>query len=368
MPNQTRIVYYVTSHGYGHMNRAASVIDSLPRSVHVVVKTAHDLIERFQQSINRVAEFAEGVFDSGAVHPAGESSLMDGAASLSRYQEIHEAGRSRLDAEVAYLRAGQFSAVVSDIAPLPLRAARLARIPGVLVANFTWCDIFAPYVRDGLTEYREMLEEMRREYDEATVVLRAQPALEIRSAAPVRDVGLIARRGRRRRRELRKELGVRDRVPLVYMYVGRYGQDDMEWQNLHRLTDFDFVSYHSVPGQSAHWHVVDPGAWSPADLAASVDVMVAKAGYGTVTDAMVSRTPLIFPPRFGFVEHRVLAAALRRWGGGLPISTRDFKSLGLRGAIERIARRRAPVAPWSSHGAAQCARQIVRVMRNNARY
>jgi hypothetical protein len=339
----------------------------LPAPIRVVVKTARDLIDRFRRSLLRPVEFVEGVSDSGAVHPPGESSLVDPKATLETYRRIHAAGRSRLNAEATFLREGGFAAVVSDIASLPLRAARLAGIPGILLANFTWHDIFKSYIRGGLREYRDMLDEMQREYNEATLVLRAQPAIARETSVPVKDVGLVARRGRGRRQELRSKFGLRPRVQLVYMYVGRYGQDDMEWQNLSRLSDFDFISYHGVPDQPAHWHVVDPTQWSPADLAASVDVMVAKAGYGTVTDAMVHRTPIVFPPRFGFVEHKVLADALRRWGGGLAVGTSDFKTLNLRGAIERLLECRPRIAPWPTNGAIQSVREIMRITRMSRR-
>ena len=61
-----------------------------------------------------------------------------------------------------------------------------------------------------------------------------------------------------------------------------------------------------------------PSDWTGADLAASADAIVAKAGYGTACEAMVAGTPLIYPPRTGFAEHRALDRAFRAWGGGLP--------------------------------------------------
>jgi hypothetical protein len=393
------------------MNRAASVIAVLPSSVHVIVKTSRDLFDRFRQAIGRPIELVEGVFDCGAIHPPGESSLVDCTATLETYRRIHAAAESRLNREVTFLREGRFAVVVSDIAPLPLRAARIAGVPGILVANFTWYDIFRHYVRtsgfrpddqnqdqnptrssgdrssadrssadrssadrlaaDGSETDRwsettgsrwcEMLNQMQREYACATLVLRAQPAIVSQSLAPVRDVGLLAGKGRRRTGELRRVLRLRRAAPLVYVYVGRYGQSDMQWNNLHRLDGFEFISYHDVPAGLGHWHVVDPRDWSPSDLAASVDVMVAKAGYGTVADAMVNRTPLIFPPRHGFAEHRILASGLRRWGGGISLGTREFKTLKLRPALDRALATDPGTAPWPANGAVQVRRAILRL-------
>jgi hypothetical protein len=294
------------------------------------------------------------------VHPAGESSLVDRVATFEKYRAVHAAAASELEREATYLRNGGFAAVVSDIAPLPLRAARRAGLPGILIANFTWHDIFRPYARGDASGFRDMLRDMQLEYSDATVYLRSQPAIAGSFAAPVQDIGLVTTEGRERRGELIRVLGLGRHARLVYVYVGRYGQADMEWQNLRRLESYEFVSYHSIPEQSSHWHVVDPKIWSPGDLAASVDVMLAKAGYGTVSDAMVNRTPLIFPPRHGFAEHRILAGGLLRWGSGIPIGTRQFKTLAWRAAIERALSQRPKAAPWPTDGALRCARQITR--------
>lgn len=359
------IVYFVTSHGFGHLNRAAAVVEAIPPHVPVVVKTHRDLFARWRESVRRrPCELLEGVFDCGAVHPPGESSLVDRTATLAKYEQVHAAALERLDREVAFLRGNSIAAVVSDIAPLPLLAAKEAGIPGILVANFTWSDIFEKYVGDSSFEHRELLRQMRHEYAQASLVLRAQPAIESDVTDRVCDVGLVTRRGRNRRSELTGELDLPRDSQLVYMYVGRYGQDDMAWDTLARLSDFQFVSYHSLPVRFPHWHVLDPARWPPRDLAASVDAMVAKAGYGTVTDAMTHRTPLIFPPRVGFAEHRILAAGLRRWGGAISISTREFKQLHLRGALELACQMTPGRSPWPTDGARRCARAILRPFPN----
>jgi hypothetical protein len=360
----TRIVYYVTSHGFGHLNRAAAVVDAMPSHVSILVKTHRDLFARWRESARRPGELLEGVFDCGTVHPPGESSLVDPVATLAEYERVHAAAVERLDDEVEFLRRNSISAVVSDIAPLPLRIAREAGIPGIVVANFTWSDIFGKYVSGSSSAYREVLRQMFHEYSQAVLHLRAQPAIESHVTDSVCDVGLVTRRGRNRRSELVRELGLPRGSRLVYMYIGRYGQNDMAWGNLARLADFQFVSYHPLEVPYPHWHTLDPARWPPRDLAASVDAMVAKAGYGTVTDAITHRTPLVFPPRFGFAEHRVLAAGLRRWGGGIPISTRDFKQLQLRPALEHACELTPRPSPWPTDGARRCALSILRLSLN----
>src|SRR5208337_641413 len=45
------------------------------------------------------------------------------------------------------LRDERVAALLCDAPAVPLVAARRAGIPGLLLANFTWADIYAPYAR-----------------------------------------------------------------------------------------------------------------------------------------------------------------------------------------------------------------------------
>ncbi len=52
-----------------------------------------------------------------------------------------------VDAEAARLRDEGTAVVLCDATPVPLVAAHRAQIPGFLLANFTWAEIYAPYAR-----------------------------------------------------------------------------------------------------------------------------------------------------------------------------------------------------------------------------
>jgi hypothetical protein len=118
---------------------------------------------------------------------------------------------------------------------VPLVAARRAGVPGFLLANFTWADIYAPHTRRLGGDASRLVAEIRRAYRQATALYRTEPALKMDDVAPVVDVGMIVSPGRDRRAELRKRLGLGAGDRLVYFYVGRYGQDDLGWDRLGRL-------------------------------------------------------------------------------------------------------------------------------------
>ena len=231
-------------------------------------------------------------------------------------------------------------------------AARRAGVPGFLLANFTWADIYAPHARRlGGDAPRPASPSCAGPIARPRPLFRAEPALRMADVgARLIEVGMVVTPGRDRRDELRKRLGLAAADRLVYFYVGRYGQDDLGWERLGALGARGSTSSASTPRRSARWpnlHVVPPDEWTGADLAASADAIVAKAGYGTACEAMVAGTPMIYPPRTGFAEHRALDRALRAWGGGVPLSARAFAELRLEPLARPGLRPRSPARPRS---------------------
>jgi hypothetical protein len=364
MANRGGLAVYVTSHGFGHLNRSVAVINRVPAEIPVTIRSHPNLFNHWQERLRRPATLEPHLSDAGALNPAGDSARTDGEATLALAARVHAEALERLDEEVDRLRDGGTAAVLCDVPPLPLVAARRAGIPGFLLANFTWNQIYAPYARRLGGNALRLVKDLRRAYRSATAVFRAEPALRLVGLAPVIEVGLVVSPGQDRRGELRRQLGLAPTDKLVYFYVGRYGQENLGWERLERLKGVHFVGFHAAPGGTpANLHVVDANAWTGADLAASADAVVAKAGYGTVCEAMEAGTPLIYPPRFGFAEHRALDRALRRWGGGIPASTRAFQELRLERLLDKAFHTRPGPPPFPTDGASRVAEHLAQTCR-----
>jgi hypothetical protein len=234
------------------------------------------------------------------------------------------------------------------------------------MSNFTWADIYAPYARALGGDAQRLVRDLREAYRHATGVFRIEPALRMAWLRPAIDVGMVANHGRNRRAGLMRWLGLSSRERIVYLYIGRYGQTDLAWSQLERLASrgVHFVCYEPVPeSRPANLHVVPSPDWSGGDLIASVDVVVAKAGYATACEAMASGTPMIYPPRRGFAEFRALDRALRAWSGGIPISSRDFQELRLERALDRALQTTPGPPPFPTDGSARIARYLTALCR-----
>lgn len=361
-----RLSVYVTSHGFGHLNRTVSVLNRVPGDVPITIRCHPNLFDHWRERLRREAEFHPHVSDAGAINPPGDSAATDGLATLARAAEVHREASGRVDEFAEELRGDGSAVVLCDAPYVPLVAARRAGIPGYLLANFTWADIYAPYARRAGADALRLVAEIRAAYRHATALIRVEPALAMRWLGPQIEPGIVATKGRDRATELRKTLGLGRGEKLVYFYVGRYGQDGMGWEQVAALgaKGVHFVGFHPAPvGVIANLHVVPALDWTGADLAASADAIVAKAGYGSACEAMVAGTPLIYPPRVGFAEHRVLDRALRAWGGGLPVSRRRFDGLRVGPELDRAFAWEPGPPPFPTDGAARIAAMLTGIAR-----
>ncbi len=351
---------FVTSHGFGHLNRAVAVLNQIPATIPIAIHTDPALFAHWRERLQRPARLAPRPADFGAHNPPGDSLTTDGPTTIARAIEAHRAALGRLDDDVAGLRDAGYGAVLCDAPSSPLVAARRAGIPGFLLANFTWPDIYEEHARPLGREAIRLVADLRQEIAQATAIFRAEPALPLTGMAPLVEVGMVVTPGRDRRAELRERLGLASTDRLVYFYIGRYGQDGLGWDRLGQLGErgMHFVGFHPAPASPANFHVVPADEWTGADLAASCDVAVAKAGYGTVCEAIVAGTPLIYPPRAGFAEHAALERALAAWGGGVRVDPEDFRGLRLDEALDRALSLRPGAPPYPADGARRVARHL----------
>jgi hypothetical protein len=369
-PGGGRLVVYVTSHGFGHMHRTAAVVNRVPMDVSVSIRSHRDLFEHWRERLHRSADLDPYVSDVGAVNPPGDSTGTDGHATLKLAARFHAEAMETLDDEVRRLKQEDTGAVLCDAPAVPLVAARRAGVPGFLMANFTWADIYAPYARAVRDDSARVVADLRCAYQQAEATFRIEPALPMTWLEPKIELGMVVNQGRDRRSELRALLGLSKREKLVYLYLGRYGQCDLDWSRLERAAanGIRFLSYYPAPAGEIHnVHVIPSTGWPGGDLIASSDAIVAKAGYGTVTEAMASGTPMIYPPRRGFAEFRALDRSLRSWGGGIPISSRDFRALRLERALERALALAPGPPPFPADGAEHIARHLTVLCRPASR-
>ena len=350
------LCYYVTGHGFGHAVRTAQILKALPPELPLIVKTTAP--ERlFREELpGREFEYVVAEYDCGCLQSDSVSVLK--RETLTRYAEIARRNQDHLADEIAFLRERGVTCVASDIPSFPLYAANEAGVPSAAIGNFTWYDIYAEYAETD--EDERLLAQMAREYASATVALITPLNLPTtpKLFPNVERVPLVARWGKPIRDILTEVLDIPAEKHLALLYLGGWGLE-IDWPALERFAEWVFLLDRPLPISIANARAFDPGVLRYADVAASVDAVVSKAGYGTVTECIANSVPLVYLPRFGFAEHDALVSGMNHWGGGIAISEAAFHAGEWAGALESALHASPNPSAFATNGAEIIAQKLM---------
>jgi L-arabinokinase len=347
------VVAYVSGHGFGHSAREVEILRRLPEEIPLVVKSAAP--EWFwRQEVPRPFEFVQDSYDVGCVQTS--SLEVDVPATLAAWQTVGTRNRIRFADEVRDLRQREARVVVTDVAPFPLSVAEALGIPGLCIANFTWADIYAEYVKEE-PGFVPVVAAMEAEYSRATLMLETGLALPMRYFPRRECVGLVARSGTPRRAELLEMLGPgADGKRLALVYAGNWGLP-VPWERVERFSDWHFLSLNPFETVTTNSSQVAQGAMPHPDFVASVDLVISKVGYGITGECLTAGTPLLYCPRFGFAEYSAIDSVLAEWPGRLYLPSEAFLSADW-GDILKTAPMFGSVRPRPASGGGAAAAQI----------
>jgi len=326
---------FISAHGFGHAVRTAQVISRIPPAVGVTVFSRTP--EAFLRAqITRPFDLVAAAFDCGTLHRPGQIEI-DPQLTLARYLEVSRANRAAADSQLADLRRRGVTAIVADTPAFPLMLARQLAIPGLVIANFTWYEIYTPLVRD-LPEGPAALAELAAQYRQASLALITPLDIPMGLFTRPRRVPLIARHGRRRPGDLRAAAGVPPDTHTFLLYAGNVPLPPQLWRRLAELPDTLFLCFDGQqppPGQP-NVQTVSTLDFPVRDLVPSVSAVVAKAGYGITSECMAAGTPLLYLHRNDFAESEAIAQAIAQWGGGIELPVTALQRLELAPYLERV--------------------------------
>ena len=140
-----RIAYFITPHGNGHAARAAAVMKAVHKIHPQIHFDLYTLVPRwfFEDSTPGIFTYHEMLTDIGLVQlsPLKE----DIPATIQKLENFLPYNKQTLNGLQKDLLQSRCQLVICDISSLGIAAAEIARIPSLLIENFTWDWIYEPY-------------------------------------------------------------------------------------------------------------------------------------------------------------------------------------------------------------------------------
>jgi hypothetical protein len=346
------LLVYISGHGFGHvaqtapvLNRLRQLLPELRLTICSAAPAAH-LQSRIPGAFTHLPQAA----DFGMVMASALDVLAQ--ESLHAYREFHRDWHGRVAREAELMAALKPHAVLSNVAYLPLAAARQAGVPRAAMCSLNWADILAHYCGH-MPGAAEILEQMREAYAAADAFLRVTPGMAMADLPNLRPINPIARLGTNHRARIDRLLGLKNHEKLVLITLGGIA------------TRLPMESWPKIEGVrwlvQADWGVARADVSTPESLAmdftdvlASCDALVCKPGYGSFAEAACNGVPVLYVSRHDWPEETCLVEWLAQHGRCVEVGREQLEGGDLRDALAELFGQPRPnaVAP---HGIEQAA-------------
>jgi hypothetical protein len=324
---KVRIAVFLSGHGFGHLVRTATILTALsrrrPLDLRVFTGAPGYLWPDSLRAIT--SEWVSIACDVGVVEET--DARVDRGRTIAALQAWLENRDRHLDELDRCLDRGH-DMIVSDVPPEPLALAADRGIPAIAVANFSWDWI-----------YREL--GMQHAADHAaTSYARASLLVELTPSAPMpafprrRVVGTVGRVSSRSRREVREALGVAESTRLVALALRSTSLTEIRLPTAGR--DLAFVAPRPPTELVRQGCLSTRDAVEFIDLVVASDFVVAKPGYGIIGDCAANGRALLWVPREGFPEDRVLEPWLQLQPWAQRIERQDLSTGAWDTALTRV--------------------------------
>lgn len=355
----------ISAHGYGHAAQIVPVLNELGRripSLRIILRT--NVPRHFFESRLTVPwELRPSQTDIGCLQHGPLT--MDWDATWQAHRTFHATWQARLQEESDAIRESRADLVLGNIPYLTIAAGAAAGIPAIALASLNWDDILRDHVDPAQPWQTAILEDMRRAYGQADLLLRIAPGLPMTAFPRAHDIKPIAAPLAPARAGIRAQLGIPDDDLLVLVAFGGIRLETLPFDRMESMPGIQFLIDGSVPSRSRRVHSLAALSKQFSTLLSSVDVIMTKPGYGTIIEAVAVGTPVVYVRRHNFADEPPLVDYLHHYGCGVELSRGDFLNTHWEPAIRQVLRLPKPSPPPSCTGSAEAARHILPFLPNS---
>ncbi|PSB12271.1 glycosyl transferase [Pleurocapsa sp. CCALA 161] len=318
---QFTIYIAVTSHGFGHAVRAATVAEKLQQlrpdiALHLVTVAPEWLLKCY---IKGDFVYRPRVFDVGVIQT--DSLTMDRQATLSKMQNIMSQEKFIIAEEAQYIKDQNIGLILADIPALAAPIAHAAGIPCWMMSNFGWDFIY----RDWGSDFEKIVAWTENYYSKSDRLFRLPLAESMSAFLNHTEVGLTGSTPQFNSEQLRQQFNLS--APLaktILLTFGGLGLQSIPYENLNHFPDWQFITFDPNAPDLPNLLKIGDQTLRPLDFMPISGRVVSKPGYSTFSEALCCDTPIVSLTREGFAEASVLLNSIQDYSQHQIISTDEF--------------------------------------------
>lgn len=314
-----RIAYYISEYGYGHASRSIGIIRELIKQeseleIIVINSFAEDFLKQSLDSsriIFRNVETDIGYFlKENSIYPDAKRQRLELDLYLSTLNHVAKK-------EVEYLKRRSINLVISDISPLAFKVGKMFKVPTIGISNFSWYTAFKELIT------QKQLLELESIYKYADYFFELAGSNELQWGKTFK-FEFIARDINYGEVERIKQLYGKNKK-LVFLGLGM----KVDVEIFKNISIWDDVGVHFIVSSNSNINH-DNVSTIPVDytetqnFVAACDLVISKAGWGTVSEAAIGGVPLLIIEREKMSEDSNTIKMVRDYNLGLIIKWEEF--------------------------------------------
>lgn len=296
------IAYYISDYGYGHASRSIAVIRELLErkpSIRIIVCTSFPM-NFLKESLTSYSNVQYRVVVNDIGYFLKNNSLEPDIVKLTQeYDQYINSFSEQISNETDFLLKENVDFIISDIAPIPFLCADKLDIPSIGISNFSWYTAYKSLISE------EKLLYLKEAYGKIDHFIALAGANEPQwGRITNRTFEFISRQVdldevNRIRRDINPD------PSKMFVYVGFGMRVNVDILSSWEIWNNNYASF--IVSSSHHFKhpnvsVIPSDYVESQNYIAVSDLVISKAGWGTVSEAVSSGKPLLILNRSGMQE------------------------------------------------------------------
>ena len=319
-----RIAVFISPHGFGHAARAAAIMEALTA---IAPSMQFDIFTTvppwfFAQSNSFDFTYHHLLTDIGLIQKTPFQA--DLPTTVQQLRQLLPFDTGQIETLAKQLRQRNCAMVICDIAAMGIQVAQKARVPSVLVENFTWDWLYQGYDDKGLNKFNRYLKSI---FADADVHIQSQPVCNVTAAQF--EAAPASRKIKMSGDSIRRKLGISQNDTIVMITAGGVPKDYGFIDKLTLESDFQFILPGAAGTEIFKENIVllpENSDYFHPDLINTADAVVGKVGYSTIAEIYQAGVPFGYVARPENREMKPLIAFIENHIGSIPINESDFQN------------------------------------------
>ena len=327
------IVLYISSHGFGHMTRCLSLIENILKKTEYNIyiacgKKQNDFARIYLSKYKSRIIYKNLVTDIGLINK-GNSLEVDKEKLENKLVEFVSSWDDVVNKEVEALKDLNIKNIVSDISPIGCLIGNKLNIPVTFISNFTWIE---QYEHLGIDE--AIINKFRTAYSYISKFIQYDLCLAkgYISTNEVYNGGFVCREiDKCKVDEIKDKYG-----KSIFITCGKSAS--LNTINIKNLSGSIFTTSGIDISTDKECNIIQLSVdiLDTQNYIAASDIVIAKAGWGSIAEAIIGHTSLVLIERPSAKEDTFNIEAIKKNNLGISIKEEDLANIDIQEIKNRL--------------------------------